>query len=123
MKHWNELPNHKALLDRLRKICLQWPESAEAIKWGHPTFVAGKKLFAAFGEHNDRLVVGFWLPPELWGKLVDDVTMIPAPYSARFGWVNVFLDKKVNWKTLEAHLLESYKHAALKRMIAKLDSK
>jgi predicted DNA-binding protein (MmcQ/YjbR family) len=109
-------------LAKLRKICLQWPETAEALKWGHPTFVAGKKLFAAFGEHDDRLVVGFWLPPELWDQLVDDVHMIPAPYGARYGWVNLFLDQQVNWKQLETYLLVSYKHVALKRMIAQLDT-
>lgn len=121
MKLWNQLPKHKSLLARLRKICLQWPETSEAIRWGHPTFAAGKKLFAGFGEHQDRLVVGFWLASGRWDELVDDVHMIPAPYGARFGWVNLFLDKEVNWQSLETYLLESYKHAALKRMIAQLN--
>jgi len=123
MKHWHELPKHESLLARIRKICLQWPEASETIKWGHPVFVAGKKMFAAFGEHEDRLVIGFWLDPARWKKLVDDVRMIPAPYAARFGWVNMFLDGRVDWKELKDFLFESYKHAALKRMLQALNSK
>lgn len=37
-------------LKRLRAICLALPEATEVQAWGHPTFRAGKKMFAAFGE-------------------------------------------------------------------------
>jgi hypothetical protein len=37
-------------LKQVRSICLTLPESAEVEAWGHPTFRAGKKMFAAFGE-------------------------------------------------------------------------
>jgi hypothetical protein len=39
-----------AVLRRLRKLCLSLLETAEVIAWGHPTFRAGKKMFAACGE-------------------------------------------------------------------------
>jgi hypothetical protein len=35
---------HAALLIKLREICLALPEVVETIKWGHPTFEAGKKI-------------------------------------------------------------------------------
>jgi len=31
---------------KLRGICLPLPEVVETVKWGHPTFEAGKKVFA-----------------------------------------------------------------------------
>ncbi|HMF13765.1 MAG TPA: MmcQ/YjbR family DNA-binding protein [Gemmataceae bacterium] len=37
-------------LKQVRSICLALPEAGEVEAWGHPTFRAGKKMFAAFGE-------------------------------------------------------------------------
>jgi hypothetical protein len=37
-------------LKQIRTICLALPEAAKVEAWGHPTFRAGKKMFAAFGE-------------------------------------------------------------------------
>jgi len=43
-------PSNKALeaivLMKLREICGVLPEVVETVKWGHPTFEAGKKIFA-----------------------------------------------------------------------------
>jgi predicted DNA-binding protein (MmcQ/YjbR family) len=105
------------------KICLRWPETAETaetIKWGHPVFVVGKKMFAAFGVDHGRANIGFKLADERWDELVDDVTIIPAPYAARFGWVCLWADGKINWRTLERLLFDSYKAVAFKRMLAQL---
>jgi hypothetical protein len=46
------MPTHAytQALKQLRSICLTLPESAEVEALGHPTFRAGKKMFAAFGE-------------------------------------------------------------------------
>jgi hypothetical protein len=43
-----------ALLSRLRKICLALPEVRETVKWGHPTFEAGKKMFAVLDQYDGR---------------------------------------------------------------------
>ena len=42
--------NADKLLSKVRELCLAFPEAKEVEAWGHPTFRAGKKLFAAFGE-------------------------------------------------------------------------
>jgi predicted DNA-binding protein (MmcQ/YjbR family) len=106
--------------ERLRKICLRWPEIQETIKWGHPVFVAGKKMFAAFGADHGRTNISFKLADERWDALVDDVTIIPAPYAARFGWVSMWADGKIDWQFLEQLLFDSYKSVALKRMLSVL---
>jgi hypothetical protein len=36
----------RAVLAKLRKICLQFPETSEGSQFGHPTWLAGKKTFA-----------------------------------------------------------------------------
>jgi len=112
-----------AVHTRLRKICLQWPETQETIKWGHPVFVAGKRMFAAYGvDYDKRPSFSFKLDYDRWDDFVDDVTVTPAPYAARFGWVRWFADGKLNWKLLEQLLLDSYKAVALKRMLIQLDA-
>jgi hypothetical protein len=37
-----------AVLNRLREMCLSFPETKEVSSWGHPNFRAGKKTFATF---------------------------------------------------------------------------
>jgi hypothetical protein len=42
------------LLTRLRNICLRLPEVKETVKWGHPTFEAGKKMFEVLDHYQGR---------------------------------------------------------------------
>ena len=44
-------------LKKIRGICLGWPEAAEIQAWGHPTFRAGKKMFALALHLADRRAV------------------------------------------------------------------
>ena len=41
-----------AILARLRRVCLGLPEVRETVKWGHPTFEAGKKIFAVLDRYD-----------------------------------------------------------------------
>ena len=41
-------PQHP-LVQRLREICLSYPETVEVRSWGRPTFRAGKKIFIVAG--------------------------------------------------------------------------
>ena len=47
------------LLALLRRLCMALPEVRETVKWGHPTFEAGKKMFAVLDRYNDRPCVAF----------------------------------------------------------------
>jgi predicted DNA-binding protein (MmcQ/YjbR family) len=52
-----------AVLKRLRKVCLSLPETSETVKWGHPTFVAGQKMFAVLDEYRGRPCIAFRTDP------------------------------------------------------------
>jgi hypothetical protein len=39
--------------ERVRKICMTYPEAAEKNSWGHPNFRAGKKTFVT-GDASGR---------------------------------------------------------------------
>ena len=50
-------------LDRLRTLCLSYPETSEASSWGRPHFRAGKKTFLAFEQVGGRPSIALRLPP------------------------------------------------------------
>jgi predicted DNA-binding protein (MmcQ/YjbR family) len=108
------------ILERIRSIVLGLPEAKEEIKWGHPVFVAGKKMFAGFGEGKTRATLGFKVPDDQFDPLVDSGRFYPAPYAARFGWVSIDLREPIDWRELETLLVQSYRLVALKRMLVEL---
>jgi predicted DNA-binding protein (MmcQ/YjbR family) len=111
------------LFDRIRKICLSLPEAKEVEAWGHPTFRAPKKLFAAVGVEKDGsaslgLKVGF----DRQEKLLEDARFFPTPYAARQGWVSLRLQPKMDWAEVAALATEAYRQVAHKRLIKLLDA-
>src|SRR5213078_2352652 len=84
-------------LQRVRSLCLALPESAEVEAWGHPTFRAGKKMFAACGEDDGKLSLGLKMSFERQDELLRDGRFYPTPYAARQGWVSLHLDNKTDW--------------------------
>lgn len=111
------------LLRRLSSICLSFPETKMEIKWGHPVFVAGKKMFASFGQDDEKAILGFKAPDDQFDSLCATGRFYPAPYAARFNWVCAELKKPINWNELTIHLEQSYRLVALKRMVSELDAK
>jgi len=119
------LPNDRleaAVLMRLREICLALPEAVETIKWGHPTFEAGKKIFAVLDHYHGRFCIAFRTSLEEQKKLRRDERFFPAPYAAARGWVCLRADGQLNWSEVRDLLLVSYRLAALKRMLKVLDA-
>jgi predicted DNA-binding protein (MmcQ/YjbR family) len=98
------------------------PEVRETIKWGHPTFEAGKKMFAVLDRYEDRVCIAFRASPERRPELLEDERFFEAPYAARHGWVCLHADGYLNWREVETLLLDSYRLVALKRMVAALDA-
>jgi predicted DNA-binding protein (MmcQ/YjbR family) len=109
------------VLSRLREVCLRLPEVRETIKWGHPTFEAGKKMFAVLDRYAGRACIAFRASSERRPLLLADQRFFEAPYAARHGWVCLRADGRLNWREIEMLLLESYRLVALKRMVAALD--
>jgi predicted DNA-binding protein (MmcQ/YjbR family) len=109
-------------LAKVRAICLAFPESREVEAWGHPTFRAGKKMFAAFGgEAGDKslgLKVGF----ERQDELLRDERFFPTPYAAHQGWVSLRIDGDTDWDEVSALAREAYRQVALQRMLKALDA-
>src|SRR5579863_4877291 len=97
-----------ALLALLRKICLGLPEVRETVKWGNPTFEAGKKIFAVLDHYHGRPCMAFRATPERRESLAADDRFFDAPYAARHGWVCLNADGGVDPSEVRELLLGSY---------------
>ena len=102
------------LLEHMRDICLDLPEVSETLKWGNPTFVAGRKMFAVLDRYDGRWAIAFRGDP----GLLERPEFFPAPYSARYGWICLDAEGRINWVEVRQLLVDSYRSVALKRMLA-----
>ena len=109
-------------LKEVRALCLALPEASEVEAWGHPTFRAGKKMFAAFGGEGSDLTIGLKVGFERQDQLLEDARFFPTPYAARQGWVSLRLDSKTDWNEVRSLVREAYRQVALKRMLTALDA-
>ncbi len=108
-------------LKEVRAICLALPEAVEVEAWGHPTFRAGKKMFAGFGQADGGLSLGLKVGYERQDELLHDDRFFPTPYAARQGWVSLRFDAKTDWGEVRGLVREAYRQVALKRMLQALD--
>ena len=113
--------SYDAALANVRSLCLALPETKEVEAWGHPTFRAGKKMFAACGDGPDGLTLGMKVGFDRQDELLQDDRFFPTPYAARQGWVSLRIDSKTDWDEVRGLLREAYRQVALKRMLQALD--
>ena len=114
-------PYDKALKE-VRRLCLALPEACEVEAWGHPTFRAGKKMFAGFGEDDGQLSLGMKVGFDRQDELLNDSRFFPTPYAARQGWVSLTIDNNTDWTEVDGLLREAYRQVANKRMLKALDA-
>ena len=109
-----------AALDKLRALCLAYPETSETASWGHPNFKAGKKTFVAYEPIKGRPSIAFRLAPPDVERLLTRRQFFVTPYG-RGQWVSLWAEGTIDWKAVAALVDRSYRLVALKRMIAALD--
>jgi hypothetical protein len=114
------------LVERLRKICLAFPEAGERLSHGEPTWFAGKgKVFAMLDNHHHGSPhLAVWLPQPIGAQQTlieaDPHRFFRPPYVGPSGWVGVVLDTKPNWKMVEELVRESFIHVATQKLVAQL---
>jgi predicted DNA-binding protein (MmcQ/YjbR family) len=113
-------------LDRLRAICLRFPEAEEAGGVGNPTFKVRGKIFAMrHSLHDvDRWSVWFKAPPGVQQLVVgnDPTRFFVPPYVGSKGWIGAYLDVEQDWEELADFVEESYRMTATKKLVAQLVS-
>ncbi len=118
----------KSPVDRLRSICLAFPEAHEVIAWGEPTFRVRNKMFAMHASASNHHGAG---KSAVWCKAthVDQELLIRAdpdrffspPYVGPSGWVGIYLDGKADWQAVADQLGDAYRLIAPKRLLARID--
>jgi hypothetical protein len=114
----------QAVLKELRKICLALPETGEVLQFGFPVWKAGAKTFAqAYSYKENKLQLAFWVGVEQQGLYTQDKRYEIPAYMGHNGWIALDVTKSCNWDEVRALTLYSYRHFALKRMLALLDDR
>ena len=116
-------PRHP-LVEKVRAICLAYPEAGEVEAWGRPTFRAGKKIFVMVSASMDRPFTIVFKPEadERLAYLEDDRFYSP-PYWGPGGWLATAIDgPHADWTELAEIIDTSYRQVALVRQIRALDN-
>ncbi|HET6214409.1 MAG TPA: MmcQ/YjbR family DNA-binding protein [Micromonosporaceae bacterium] len=115
-------------VDRLRAICLAFPEVTERPSHGTPTwFVRDKSVFVQFwgdGHHDDDFP-HLWCaaPPGAQEALVaaEPERFFRPPYVGGRGWLGVRLDRGPDWTEIAELCADAYRVVAPKRLVKLLD--
>lgn len=113
-------PKALKLRERLRKICLALPETDEGTQFGSPVWRVGKRSFALMYDYGKGLTVQFWVGIERQGPLEMDPRFSVPPYMGHNGWIAFDVSQGAPERELRDFLIESYRHFATRRALAKL---
>ncbi len=98
------------IYEKVKAICLSFPNTKLTMTWDSPHFRVGEKIFAGYGHGK----AGFKLEAEhAEERIEDDPRFERAPYVGRYGWVTMDLSKVRDWREVKTLIGESY------RLIAK----
>jgi hypothetical protein len=115
------------LIDRVRAICLRFPEVTERVSHGAPAFFVKKQFVAlwAQGHHDNEF-------PHLWcaapdGAQAEQMAIEPdrffrPPYVGGRGWLGMRLDGDVDWDEVAQVCQEAYRAIAPAKLVADLDA-
>jgi hypothetical protein len=118
------------ILERLRALCLELPETSERLSHGAPTFfVRGKRAFLMVldDHHGDgRFAIWCAAPPSLQAMLVDadpERFFVP-PYVGHRGWLGLRLDRALDWDELAGIVEDAFAEVAPPKLVeaARADS-
>jgi predicted DNA-binding protein (MmcQ/YjbR family) len=125
MEHPLVIDPRDPLVERMRGICLAYPESAEVRAWGRPTFRAGKKIFIMVSASMDRPHTVVFKPDEDERlAYLDDPRFFSPAYWGPGGWLAIDIDSpSTDWTELAELIDTSYRGVALRRQLTALDSR
>jgi hypothetical protein len=117
-----------APLERVRAVCLRFPETEERLSHGEPTwFAGGRKVFVMYADHHHDDREAFWAaaPDGAQDALVSDdpSRYFVPPYVGHRGWVGVYLDgPDPDWDRIEEIVEDAFRMVATKTLVARWES-
>lgn len=127
MHGWPATVRAMEAIERLRAICMAFPEAVEKSFGGHepPAFRVRDKIFASVSTGDGRVSAWMKAAPGAQDVLVsgDPERFFVPPYVGKKGWVGVRLDVDgVPWGMIEDLVADSYRLIAPKRLVKLLDA-
>ena len=121
MEHPEVFEPDDPIVQRVREICLRFPEAVELPSWGRPSFRVGK-IFAVVGQSSELPhTLVFKSDPEERRALIEDARFFIPPYAGASGWLAIGIDPpETDWVELAELIETSYRQVALKRQVALL---
>ena len=110
-------------IERIRRICLAFPEAVEKPFGGHaaPAFRVRDKLFVMTSEDGTFMTCK-GLPGVQEALVSSDPGRFFVPrYVGHKGWIGARLDVDHDWDEIAELIEESYRMTAPKRLAARLD--
>jgi predicted DNA-binding protein (MmcQ/YjbR family) len=115
-------------IERLREICLAFPEATERETWGEQTFRVREKIFAMAGTGSGRWRMSCKARRGMQAALIgsDSERFFVPPYVGPKGWIGIELEAGPDgagpdWDEVADLIEESYRMTAPKRLAAQLD--
>ena len=103
----------------VRSVCLSLPETSEVETWGHPSFRAGSRTFAALETVSGRPSVAVRVEPFEVEAFESDERFFVTPYG-RGKWVSIWLDIGVEKELVREFIMRAFRLVANKRMLVAL---
>lgn len=109
-------------LERVRKMCLAFPEATERVTWEQQTFRVREKIFAMANPEPGETHILLKARPGLQELLVnaDPERFFKPPYLGPKGWIGIRLVEPVDWGEVSDLVDASYRLVAPKRLVALL---
>jgi predicted DNA-binding protein (MmcQ/YjbR family) len=114
-------------IERLREMCMAYPEAVEKPFEGHdqPAFRIRDKMFAMVATGDGRISVWMKAQPGAQDVLVggDPETFFVPPYVGSKGWIGVRIDKPdTPWGIISDLVDDSYRMIAPKRLVRQMEA-
>jgi predicted DNA-binding protein (MmcQ/YjbR family) len=94
----------------IEKFCLSLKGARLSIQWGADhVYKVGGKMFAAMGPPEMKpQKLSFKVAPDSFAILTKEKDIVPAPYAARFHWVQLERLDALGTKDLKAYLTRAH---------------
>jgi predicted DNA-binding protein (MmcQ/YjbR family) len=96
------------MIERLRKICLAFPDATETTNFGHPFFRIRTKPFCVFHGTPEEPAIAFKVMKTEAGIFLEDPRFFKTPYMHHNGWVSLHARGKLDWKEIAELARSSY---------------
>lgn len=115
-------PAGRKLLDALRAVCGDLPETTEIIDgFGHTTFKVRKKSFVIAGMGGGATDIAIKSDPTSQALLIRRGPWFRTPYIGHHGWVSMSDPLDGQWNEVAALIEDAYRTVAPRKLVALLD--